>query len=262
LWIDNVAEAVSFVRMLQHYPEKVPGFYAFPLIATGLAAMAVIRADPAERFRWIVASVTLTALTGFGLLQVRGLAAASMVAAPVFVASIALLWPRLASGPKLLFVAVVASPLCFAVAGLSAKPLLDALFDPEPIGELSPCMKLSDVASLKRLPKGRVMAPLDLGPAILAETSHEVFAGPYHRNNDGNAALIKLMLAPLPAAQQILSDRRVDYLVTCSAAPDRHIIKLAPEGLEARLSRGEVPDFLEPIDLGPTAKISAWRLRK
>ena len=56
------------------------------------------------------------------------------------------------------------------------------------------------------------MAPLDLGPAILAETSHDVFAGPYHRNNDGNAALIKLMLAPLPAAKQILSDRHVDYV--------------------------------------------------
>jgi hypothetical protein len=106
------------------------------------------------------------------------------------------------------------------------------------------------------------MAPLDLGPAILAETTHEVFAGPYHRNNDGNAALINLMLASLPAAKQILSDRRVDYVITCSAAPDANIIKLAPEGLEARLGRGETPEFLEPIDLGPATKISAWRMRK
>ena len=106
------------------------------------------------------------------------------------------------------------------------------------------------------------MAPLDLGPAILAETDHDVFAGPYHRNNDGNTAFIKLILAPLPTAQQILSDRRVDYLVTCSAVPDLNVIKLAPDGLEARLSRGQTPDFLEPIDLGPGAKIAAWRVRK
>lgn len=106
------------------------------------------------------------------------------------------------------------------------------------------------------------MAPLDLGPAILAETDHDVFAGPYHRNNDGNTAFLRLMLAPLPTAQQILSDRRVDYVVTCSAAPDRNIIKLAPEGLEARLGRGQTPEFLEPIDPGPAAKISVWRLRK
>ena len=39
------------------------------------------------------------------------------------------------------------------------------------------------------------MAPVDLGPAILAETDHEVFAAPYHRNNDGTLAMLQLMLA-------------------------------------------------------------------
>jgi hypothetical protein len=262
LWVNNIGEAISFARMLQLFPERVASYYVFPIMTMGLAAMALIRSYRAERFRWIVASGTLGALIGFGFLQMRGLAAASMVAAPVFAASLEILWPRFASGPRLLLVSVVASPFSLAVAGLSAKPMIDAIFEPEAIGDLSPCRSLSDVASLKRLPKGRVMAPLDLGPAILAETGHDVFAGPYHRNNDGNTAFLRLMLAPLPTAQQILSDRRVDYVVTCSAAPDRNIIKLAPEGLEARLSRGQTPEFLEPIDLGPAAKISAWRLRK
>jgi hypothetical protein len=31
---------------------------------------------------------------------------------------------------------------------------------------------------------------------------------------------------------------------------------------EAKLARGEAPEFLEPIDLGAAAKISAWRFRK
>jgi hypothetical protein len=262
LWVNNIAEAISFARMLQLFPEQVAAYYAFPIMTMGLAVMALIRSCPAERFRWIVASGALAALIGFGFWQMRGLAAASMVAAPVFAASLTTLWPRLASGPNLLLVSLVASPFSLDVAGSAAKPLLDAIFKPQAIGYPSPCRSLSDVASLKGLPKGRVMAPLDLGPAILAETTHEVFAGPYHRNNDGNAALIKLMLAPLPTAQQILADRRVDYVITCSAAPDANIIKLAPEGLEARLSRGETPEFLEPIDLGPAAKISAWRTRK
>jgi hypothetical protein len=261
LWVDNIAEAISFTRMLQLFPEKVAAYYAFPIMTMGLAVMALIRSCPRERFRWIVASSTLAALIGFGFWQMRSLAAASMVAAPVFAASLMILC-RLASGPKLLLVSVVASPFSLDVAGLAAKPLLDAIVKPLAIGDPSPCRSLSDVASLKRLPKGRLMAPVDLGPAILAETTHDVFAGPYHRNNDGNAALIKLMLAPLQTAQQILSDRRVDYVITCSAAPDPNIIKLAPEGLEARLGRGETPEFLEPIDLGPAAKISAWRQRR
>lgn len=261
LWVSNIAEAISFGRMLQLFPERVAAYYAFPIMTAGLAAMALIRSCPAERFRWLVASATLAALIGFGFLQMRALAAAAMLAAPVFAASLRVLWPSFASGPQLLLVSVVASPFSLTVAGLSAKPMIDAIFEPEAIGDLSPCRSLSDVAPLKRLPKGRVMAPLDLGPAILAETSHDVFAGPYHRNNDGNTAFLRLMLAPLPTAKQILSDRRVDYVVTCSAAPDLNIIKLAPGGLEARLSRGETPEFLEPIDLGPAAKISAWRTR-
>jgi hypothetical protein len=262
LWVNNIAEAISFARMLRLFPEKIAAYYGFPIMTMGLATIALIRSCPTERFRWIVALGTLAALIGFGFWQVRGLAAASMVAAPVLAASLAVLWPRLAPGPKLLLVSVVASSFSLDVAGLLAKPMIDAIFEPEAIGDPSPCRSLSDVASLKRLPKGRVMAPLDLGPAILAETSHDVFAGPYHRNNDGNTAFLRLMLAPLPTARQILSDRRVDYVVTCSAAPDPNIIKLAPEGLEARLSRGETPEFLEPIDLGPAAKISAWRPRR
>jgi len=262
LWVNNIAEAISFARMLQLFPEKVAAYYAFPIMAMILAAMALIRSRPAERFRWIVVTGTLAALIGFGFWQMRGLAAASMVAAPVFAASLTVLWPRLGSGPTLLLVSVVASPFSLAVAGLSAKPMMDAIVGPKAIAGLSPCRTLSDIASLKRLPKGRVMAPFDLGPAILAETSHDVFAGPYHRNNDGNTAFLRLMLAPLPTAQRMISDRRVDYVVTCSAAPDANIIKLAPEGLEARLSRGETPEFLERIDLGPAAKISAWRPRK
>jgi hypothetical protein len=262
LWVNNVAEAISFARMLQLFPEKVPAFYGFPIMTMGFAVMALTRSPPPERFRWIVGIVTLAALIGVSFWQVRGAAGASMVAAPIFAASLTILWPRLASARNLLLLSVVASPVSLANVGLLAKPLIDVIFRPQAIPDPSPCRSLSDVASLTRLPKGRVMASVDLGPAILAETTHDVFAAPYHRNNDGNTAMLKLMLAPLPTAQQILSDRRVDYVITCSAAPDANIIKLAPEGLEARLGRGETPDFLELLDLDPTHKISIWRVRR
>jgi hypothetical protein len=262
LWIDNVSEAISLARMLQLFPEKVPAFYALPIIATGFAVMALTRSPRSERFRWIVGIVTLVALIGISLWEMRGAAGASMVAAPIFVASLTVLWPGLAGARNLLLLSAVASPLSLAAVGLFAKPLIDAVFKTQPISDPSPCQSMSDVAFLKQLPKGRVMAPVDLGPAILAETTHDVFAGPYHRNNDGNTALIKLMLAPLSTAHQILSDRHVDYLITCSAAPDANIIKLAPDGLEARLGRGETPDFLERIDLDPSYNISVWRVRK
>ncbi|HET7889521.1 MAG TPA: hypothetical protein VFL62_25095 [Bradyrhizobium sp.] len=262
LWIGNVAEAMPFGRILQLFPEKTAAVYGFSLLSLGFAVATLIRSAPAERFRWIVGIAALTALILTSFWEVRAAAGASMVATPLLVASLAVLWPRLASGPSLLVLSALLSPLSLAAVGLSIKPLTDTMFKPDIIGDISSCHSLADVASLRRLPKGRVMAPVDLGPAILAQTNHDVFAGPYHRDNDGIAALIRLMMASPAAAEQILKNRGADYVLTCPASPDTNIIKLAPDGLEARLARGETPDFLERVQLDPADKIAVWRVRK
>ena len=264
LWVDKVVESMSLATMLQLMPQKVLGFYGFPLMTMGFASAALIQSNPLVRFRWILGIMTLAALIGFSVWEMRGTAAASMLAAPIFAASLAVLWPRLAPGRNLILLALAVSPASFAALGLSAKPLIDLIFKPQmTIAErgASACRTVSDVASLTQLPRGRVMAPIDLGPMILADTDHAVFAAPYHRNNDGNLAMLKLMLAPVPTARQILADRRVDYMVICATAPEQDVVKLAPDGLAARLGRGETPDFLERLDLDPTHKLSVWRVR-
>jgi hypothetical protein len=263
LWVDRVAESISLATMLHLAPQKILGFYGFPLMTMGFAFAALIQSNPLERFRWIVSIVALAALTGLSVWEIRGAAAASMVAAPIFAASLAVLWPARASGRSLMVLALAASPASFAVLGLSAKPLIEFIFTAKMADlQASKCQTVSDAASMIKLPRGRVMAPIYLGPAILLETDHAVFAAPYHRNNDGNTAMLKLMLAPVPTARQMLADRGVDYVVVCSAAPDQDLVKLAPEGLAARLGRGETPDFLVPLDLGPTHNISVWRVRR
>jgi hypothetical protein len=265
LWVDKVVESMSLATMLQLTPQKVLGFYGFPLMTMGFATAALIRSDPPGRFRWIPGMMTLAALIGLSVWEMRGAEAASMVAAPMFAASLAVLWPTLAHGRNLVLLALALSPASFAALGLSAKPLIDLIFKPQmTIAEpdASTCQTVSDVASMTQLPKGRVMAPIDLGPAILVGTDHAVFAAPYHRNNDGIVSMLKLMLAPIPVARQMLSDRRVDYVVICSAAAEQDLVQLAPDGLAARLGRGETPDFLESLDLDPTHKISVWRVRR
>jgi len=265
LWVDKVVESMSLATMLQLTPQKVLGFYGFPLMTMGFASAALIQSNPLVRFRWILGIITLAALIGFSVWEMRGTAAASMLAAPIFAASLAILWPTLAPRRNLVLFALAVSPASFAALGLSAKPLIDLIFKPQmTIAErgASACRTVSDVASMTQLPRGRVMAPIDLGPMILANTDHAVFAAPYHRNNDGNLAMLKLMLAPIPAARQILSDRRVDYVVICATAPEQDVVKLAPDGLAARLGRGETPDFLERLDLDPTHKLLVWRVRR
>lgn len=264
LWLDKVQETVSLETMFRLGPEEILSFYAFPLIAIGLAIAALVRSNSHDQFRWTLAILVLATQFGISIWQMRGASGAAMIAAPIFAAAAVSVWPPLAVGRNLMILALAVSPTTFAIFGIIAKPLTDVIFKPEmtsPGPDSSKCMGVSDVASLRQLPKGRVMAPIDLGPAILAETNHDVFAAPYHRN-DGNLAMLKLMLAPAPVAHQMLSEYKVDYVVVCRTAPNQDFVDLAPNGLEAKLASGEVPAFLAPIDLGHMAKISAWRLLK
>jgi hypothetical protein len=265
-WLDSVAEAMSLQTMLQLVPQKIPGFYGFPVLTLGLAVAALHRAAPPARFRWILATVTLAALIGISLWEMRGAAAATIVAAPLLAASLAALWPRREPGRALVLAALVASPASFAAVGLAAQPLIEAIAKPQmKIVDGSPatsCQTVSSLAPLARLAPGRVMAPIDLGPAILAATDHAIIAAPYHRNNDGNLAMLSAFLAPPQNARQILSGRHVDYVVMCSASLEQaDFVRLAPGGLAAGLGRGETPDFLERLDLDPTRKLSVWRMR-
>ena len=265
-WFERVAENMSFVSILQLAPQKLAGFYGFPILSLGFAVAALLRADTLARFQWTVAVVSLVALIGISIWEVRGSASATSVAAPIFAASLASLWPARAYGRKLLVIALAASPTSLVLAGLAAGPLIDRVVKPASmmarLDPVSSCQTVSSVAPLVQLARGRVMAPIDLGPAILAATDHEIFAAPYHRNNDGNLAMLQAMLAPPQAARRVLTDRHVTYVVICRGGPDQaDFLKLAPDGLAARLGRGDTPDFLELLTRDPAANLSIWRMR-
>ena len=73
---------------------------------------------------------------------------------------------------------------------------------------------------------------------------HSVLAAPYDRNN-GNSAMLDVMLARPDKAAAKLAALGVDYVAFCPGSPENYnYAAAAPEGLAAVLSRSEVPDFL------------------
>jgi hypothetical protein len=70
------------------------------------------------------------------------------------------------------------------------------------------------------LPKGRVAAMVDQGPVILANTTHSVIAGPYHRNERGILDTYRLFTGAPESGARILHERGIDYLMTCKTSPD------------------------------------------
>jgi len=265
LWLDSVSETMSVRMVLNLEPEKILGVYVFPLLALILAAVVAKRVAPTLRFRWMLASATLAATFAVSLWQVRGAAMATMVAAPVFVAGLAILWPR-CERRRLLLAVVLVSPAVLAAAGSVARPLIDLINPPMRIiaqqDRGSTCRTVSTLAPLASQPPGRIIAPIDLGPGILAATEHAVFAAPYHRNNDGNLAMIRAMMAAPDEARRIVKERAADYVVLCRGSLELlELTDMAPDGLAARLGRGEVPDFLQPVELNGAGNLTAWRVR-
>ena len=89
-----------------------------------------------------------------------------------------------------------------------------------------------------------------------------MFAAPYHRNNDGNLAMIRTMMAAPDEARRILRERGADYVVLCRGSLELlELTDMAPEGLAARLGRGDVPDFLQPVELSSAGNLTVWRVR-
>ncbi len=264
-WLDRVTETMSIGTVAQLQPQKLLGFYSFPALTLALCLAAMIGCAPQGRFRWIVTTVTLTALFGVSLWELRGAAAANMVAAPLFALAIAGLRPGIADGWQLVRTALIISPASLAGIGLAVWPAFAASNRPQitAVDHAAACQNISSIAALSALEPGRVMAPIDSGPAILAATGHAVFAAPYHRNNDGNLAMVHTMLAAPDAARELLARYKVDYVLTCAASPDQaDLVRMAPDGLAARLGRGEAPDVLEPVQSISRSGLAVWRVRK
>ena len=121
------------------------------------------------------------------------------------------------------------------------------------------CGEDDSLSVLKSLPPGKVADFVDQGPGVLAFTRHAVIAGPYHRDGDGIEDTFAIFTGTPDAARAILQKRGINYLMTCTAAPDwNYYIAKAPDGLLALLSQNRVPDWLIPA--GKKNDVAVWRI--
>jgi hypothetical protein len=124
------------------------------------------------------------------------------------------------------------------------------------------CQSTASVAALAALPNARFVAPFDMGPTILLTTPHQVLASSHHRNKAAMRDHIQIFRLAPDAARNIIKRRGITHIVVC---PDEgelsFYVRKDPGGLWARLSKGAVPAWLEPLpDMGDGIKV--WRVRQ
>ncbi|HLL26744.1 MAG TPA: hypothetical protein VKT73_03720 [Xanthobacteraceae bacterium] len=267
VWIAHIAETQTIFELGARSPGETIAIYGPVAVAIVLGVIAVLRVRNEARLIWIAPLLTLFALGVTACWEVRGASGGSLVAQPVLAAALVLLIGARGSLPApktVLALLAVSGPLLVGIGTavdatlLRIDPTRTVAYQDGPLA----CRKIADVASLAKLSPGRVISYVDLGPAILIGSRHSVFAAPYHRNL-GNEVAVDVLLGDDTTAKRLLAEHQVDYVAVCPGSPERiNFQRVAPEGLSERLSRGEVPPYLESIPGTEREPLRVFRVRE
>jgi hypothetical protein len=125
------------------------------------------------------------------------------------------------------------------------------------------CNFIGSFRPIGKLPKGRVFTFLDTSPRLITVTHHHAITGPYHRNGEQIADVMKAFRGSPEQARAIITKYRADYLLTCPNSSTTTIfLSQAPSGFYAQLSKGKVPSWLTPVELPKDSPFRMWRVAR
>jgi hypothetical protein len=263
-WLSKVEEARPLIAMILAKPSNFFIFACAPLLGLLAALLAAWREREATRVNWLIVAAFAAMGVATSLWQVRAISSASALAlfGGVFVAAHAMNWAhRQKSVLAKLSPILVVMPFCSTFWAIAAAA---AVSQPAEPGKADPktCRSPATMQTLAALPKSLLMAPIDMGSDILAQTAHSVLAAPYHRNNHGNGEMVRAMLAKPDEARKIVADSGAAYVVFCASLPETGLYAAGErEGLAAMLLNGRAPDWLAPVAAPPDAPIQIYRIR-
>jgi hypothetical protein len=261
-WYNGVDEGMPVWKLA---PVNAAAGLAQPVVGLIGALVAISRTRAAERYAWIMFAYLLGAITLSAVFVIREVMTGSVLSlvGTAYLCELALTRARKLSAVPVRAVATVGALLIMTPA--YAAPALMVPADPRVVRAFASsdeCVKKSELDRLATIAPSNLATPLDITPAILAGTPHRMIAGGYHRNDAGIHDVVMLFAGPANGAREILSRRRIDYVVFCPGTPEAiRWAHFGPSGLAAMLNAGRAPDWLEPVDLDLHA-LRVWRVRK
>jgi hypothetical protein len=267
LWLAYVKEARPFYR---HGWRTATLIMTLP--ATGLVGWGALSwwrwSDPELRRRVLGAALPCLAATLLLFWQTRTGPASQMLAV---VGGAALIWlgvPRVWASRNSV-VKIVATTAVF-VAGCGAAVPIALGFIPEgapekrnvDIGRANRlCASMWGLHPIALQPKGVVMTYVDLGPRLITLTHHDAITGPYHRNGEQIADVMKFWRGSADQAHSIARKYHADYVLSCPDSSTTTIFTAeAPNGFYGQLQRGQVPGWLTPVQLPKDSPFRMWKV--
>ena len=247
-------------------PFTASAFYATSVLAILVCFFRIARADRRQTHIILLALVVVS--FGVTIAQVRGSLFSALFATFPLAAVIADLHRLHGRNPRDLKLAglyavitLASSSPAWALGGL----VLENAFAPRVAGESTTsaagCRSEQAVEPLRHEPPGLVAAPSNMGVGILRYTGQRVLAAPYHRDARGLTTVLRIETASPAEAGAMLRQAHITLLAYCPGDPETSIVgEAAPEGLLARISRGDIPDYLSPVPAGADRRVRFYRV--
>lgn len=126
----------------------------------------------------------------------------------------------------------------------------------------SNCGLIDAAPALSRLPRGEILAPLDIGPMLVYETPHSVVATGHHRGSKAMRQTIAAFLGSPEEAHALVRARGTSYVAICPDLGEPALyIERSPGGFAASLVRGTAPGWLEPVPMEPGIGLRVWKVK-
>lgn len=264
-WYQNVAEGMPIWRQ---DPTWAIVNIALPIVGLIGSLLALRDASPAVRERWWLLIGVMVPATILACLVIRAGATANALALPGSAAVLMRLLRRaraVRSAPLRLI--ATAGALVTSSPGLASEGIIAAAH--AMIGkkaavpsttDVPRCARPEEIRSLAALPPSIIFAPLDVTPDLVATTSHHAIGGSYHRNAAAIHAIIATFIGTPAQAETIIRASGARYVAACPGLNEMELYAhVAPDGLWARLQRGERFSWLRPVPLRH-ARVLAWEV--
>ena len=267
LWLSHVREARPVYRHGWRTATAVLGLPVAGLIGWGVLAYFARRDE--GRLRRIF-GVALPGFAAFLLLfwQTRTGPAAQMLAIPGAVALIWLLAPKAFAsentivrvlGTTLIVLCGFGAIVPLVVDQIPDKPSTPR--DKEIANANANCPSLWAMKPVALQPAGTVFTFGDLAPRLITVTHHRSITGPYHRNGEQLLDMMHAFRGSADQAHAILAKYHSNYLLICPMMSQATVFTSeTPKGFYSQLAKGQVPAWLQPVDLGPKNPMKMWKV--
>lgn len=243
IWFNSITEARPMFAQGGGHWTFIAYAMGTSLVGLAISVRGVIRGQDIRTYLMFALLLTLGLV--LMLYQVRFYVFASLLAivpsamwvTQVYIAG------RKEGGSRVAYLA----PLVLANPALWALPPT-LLVPPEAKAEKGACLSEEMLAVLNSMPPGMILSDANVGALLLNQTAHSVMSANYHRDTDGIAASLKAFGLPPDEVPALLAENQVDYVLMCPGAAEiTTFSRLRPDGFLARLSAGDVPEWLQPV---------------